>query len=170
MEKEINKLLLRQIKRHFGSPGKLPAELTGFLNDISDTYDSLEDDNSLLQLSLELSSVELRDAYLKEKQEADTRKDIINKINHAINALNPASEYNPRENENNDTSKLFESLISLIEQRKQMELSIKESEFSLREILDSMDVGVTIVDSETHEISFVNKRGKVCLVHQMMKL
>ncbi|MFH1120491.1 MAG: response regulator [Bacteroidota bacterium] len=159
MERELHKLLLRQIKRHFGQNTDLPVEISGFVSDISDTYYSFEDDSGILQHSLDLSSQELRDAYLKQKQDADGRKEIIDKIRTAIYALNPASKNDRDEAGKNDTDYLFESLISLIEQHKQMEISLKESEFYLREILDSQDVGVIIIDVETSEISFINRKG-----------
>jgi len=154
---ELNKLLHRQLKRHFGSPDKLPPELSGFLESISETYDSLEDDARLFQRSLDLSSVELRDAYLKQKSDAEAQLETINKIKEAIAVLNPQG--NVGDERNTDSSSLVDSLRCLIDEHKQMAESLRESEFYLREILDSQEVGVTIIDSETHEISFINKKG-----------
>lgn len=159
MESDLHKLLLRQIKRHFGQTSDLTAELSGFIQDISDTYYSLEDDAGILQHSLDLSSQELRDAYMKQKQDADGRQEIIEKIMTAIYALNPSSKNDKVAADKKDTSFLFESLISLIEEHKQMEVSLKESEFYLREILDSQEVGVIIIDAETSRISFINRKG-----------
>ncbi|KAF0197310.1 MAG: multi-sensor hybrid histidine kinase [Bacteroidetes bacterium] len=159
MESDLNKLLLRQLKRHFGRTEGLPDELSDFLSDISDTYKSNDEDIKLLQHSLDLSSQELRDAYLKQKQDADGRKEIIEKIQAAISALNSAADERSIDSGEIDTDLLFGSLIQLIEQRKQMEISLKENEFYLREILDSQEVGVIIIDVETSEISFINRKG-----------
>lgn len=159
MEEATNKLFLRQVKRHFGSPDNIPANLAAFFRDINETYGSFEDDISLLQHSLDLSSQELRDAFQKKKQDADSRKEIIDKIKAAIFALNPSPSGKQECQTDDDTDFLFESLLNLIRQRQQMEISLKENEYYLREILDSQDVGVTIIDLETHEISFINKKG-----------
>ncbi len=131
------------------------------MQDINDTYNNFDDDICLLQNSIEISSQELRDAYLKKKQDAEAQKDTIDRIKEAIFALTPEGETinHGTQDSLSDNSHLFTSLIRLIEERKQMEVSLKESEFSLREILDSQDVGVTIIDVESHEVSFINKKG-----------
>ena len=161
MDNNINKLLLRQIKRHFGSIDKLPAELEGFIQDINGSYYNFDADTRLLQNSIEISSQELRDAYLKQRLDTEAQKETIGKIKEAIFALTPEGQTIITENKlhSSDNIHLFDALIRLIEERKQMEISLKESEFYLREILDSQDVGVMIIDFETHKISFINKKG-----------
>ncbi|MEI6898724.1 MAG: ATP-binding protein [Bacteroidota bacterium] len=177
MDSSLNKLLLRQVKRHFGSFENLPEEVKKLFSDINDSYNSFDDDFRLLQNSIEISSQELRDAYIRQKQDVETQKETIEKIKEAIYALIPEGESFPDEEQSDLSGNtfLFNALLNMIEERKQMEASIKESENSLREILDSMDVGVSIIDIETHQISFVNKKcadlygtskedltGKVC--------
>jgi PAS domain S-box-containing protein len=159
MEHDLNKLLYRQIKRHFGTLSTLPEELKSFIIDISDTYNSLEDDAKLYQRSLDISSYELREGFQKQKKDADDQKELIDKIKEAISALSPTI-YNPiSETKDTHASHLIESLLNLIEEHKQMAVSLKESEYYLREILDSQDVGVAIIDSETRKISFINSKG-----------
>ena len=155
----LNKLLLRQIKRHFGSLEILPDNFHRFLADVSDSYNSREDEARLYQNALDISSQELREAFLKQKLDSERQKEVINKIKEAIYALNPLGQGIQSGLDENDTTYLFDSLIGLIEDRKRMELFLKESEFYLREILDSQEVGVLIIDSESHHISFVNKKG-----------
>jgi PAS domain S-box-containing protein len=159
MEQALNKLLLRQLKRHFGALTSVPAEFQNFLRDVSDSYNNLEDDARMFQNSLDISSQELRDAYLKQKRDSDSQKDVILKIKRAIATLNPSKVVEYTDSDPNMASFLFESLLELIEHHKKMEISLKESEHYLREILDSQEVGVMIIDSETHEISFINQKG-----------
>ncbi len=161
MSSAWNHLLQRQIKRHLGSIDNLPEGVIGLFQSINDTYNSLEDDILLLQNSIEISSQELRDAYHQQKQDAEDRKETIEKIKEAISALTPEGETSIIGDKSSlsENSLLLGSLIRLIEERKQMEFSLKESENSLREILDSQDVGVTIIDVETLEIAFINKKG-----------
>jgi len=159
MSQNLNRLLQRQVKRHFGATPEMSEEMQCFIREISDTYFSLEDDARLYQNSLEISSQELRDAYLKQKSDSDKQKDVIFKIKKAISTLNPSQVVKNEDDDPEMTFMLFESLIDLIEEHKQMEASLKESEFYLREILDSQEVGILIIDSETYEISFINKKG-----------
>jgi len=157
MDNKYNRLLLRQIRRHFGSNEQLPEGMQGLLDDISDAYNSFEDDAALFQNALEISSQELREAYLQQKADAEAQLKTINKIKQAIIALKPVEDEGVAGY--SDANSLFDLLITHIEEHKQMEVSLKESEFYLRDILDSQEVGVTIIDSETHEVSFINKKG-----------
>ncbi len=159
MEQALNKLLQRQLKRHFGSLTSVPVEFQSFLHDVSDSYNNLEDDARMFQNSLDISSQELRDAYLKQKRDSDSQKDVILKIKRAIATLNPSKVVEYTDTDPNMASFLFESLLELIEHHKKMEISLKESEHYLRDILDSQEVGVMIIDSETHEVSFINQKG-----------
>ena len=159
MDQALNKLLLRQLKRHFGAASTVPQEFEGFLLDVSNSYNNLEDDTRMFQNSLDISSQELRDAYIKHKNDADNQKDIILKIKRAIATLNPLKVVEYTDSDPNMASLLFESLLELIEHHKNMEVSLKESEVYLREILDSQEVGVMIIDFETHKVSFINQKG-----------
>lgn len=73
MKKKLNKLLLRQIKRHFGTIDDFPAELAVFLDDINTTYESFEGDKQILQNAIEISSQELRAVYFKQKQDSEKK-------------------------------------------------------------------------------------------------
>lgn len=159
MDNNFNKVLLRQVRRHFGSFENVPEQWHGFLSDVNNTYNNYEDDARLFQNALEISSQELRDAFQKQKLDAEYQKGIINKIKEAISVLNPLGQKHHSEESEKDPSYLFDSLIDLIDESKKLEQSLKESEFYLREILDSQDVGVVIIDSETHLVSFINKKG-----------
>ncbi len=53
MENNMNELLLRQIKKHFGSLDNLPVELKDIIQDIDNTYQDFEDKAQLLQNSIE---------------------------------------------------------------------------------------------------------------------
>jgi len=151
----MNKLLLRQIKRHFGSIDNLPDELKGIFQDINNTYDNFEDDTKLIQNSIEISSQELRNAYRKHKQDAEKQKETINKIKEAIFALNSSGP--DTENENEDTSTdsraLFESLIKLIEDRKFAEEEI----LKLSKAVEQNPASIVITDING-DIEYVNPK------------
>ena len=150
----MNKLLLRQIKKHFGSVENLPEDLNGFLKDINNTYESFEDDTQLLQNSIEISSLELREAFQKHKLDAEAQKETINKIKEAISALNPdqadISEGKPVISE---STSLFESLIRLIEERKQAEEEI----LKLSKAVEQNPASIVITDTNG-DIEYVNAK------------
>jgi hypothetical protein len=140
MEENLNKLLIRQIKRHFGSTDNLPDELKVFIQDINNTYENSEDDIKLLQNSIEISSQELRDAFQKHKNDADEQKKTIDKIKEAIFALNYSDQnvYKDSETNSADSSYLFDSLIKLIEDSNQASKEVKHQASLITSLLDSI--------------------------------
>ncbi|MEI6437093.1 MAG: PAS domain S-box protein, partial [Bacteroidota bacterium] len=150
MNKNLNKLLMRQIKRHFGSIEKMPDELQGIIQDINKTYANFEDDAELLQSSIEISSQELRDAFQKHKHDAETQKVTINKIKEAIFALNPFDRNDLQESEtaSTDSSYLFNSLIKLIDERKQAEEALRQSEFRMTSLTSTAQDAILMMDPE----------------------
>lgn len=159
METNLNKLLARQLKRHFGTSGDLPEAIKGIIKDISDTYDSYEDDALMLQNSIEISSQELRDAFQKHKQDAEAQKETINKIKQAISALAPSVRDEKNENNPSSSSNLFDSLIKLIAERNRAEEDKKQSEETLnnqrtlfRTIIDLIPDAVYVKDLKGRKI------------------
>ncbi len=155
MVDRIHKLLLRQIKRHFGSIDQLPEEMRGFILDVSNTYANSEDDIKLLQNSIELSSQELRDGLSKQKQDAEAQKATINNIKGAIYALNPSDKnrINDTEATTSDSSYLFDSLIKLIEERNQAEEEI----LKLSKAVEQNPASIVITDING-DIEYVNPK------------
>lgn len=146
METNLNKLLARQLKRHFGTTGDLPEAIKGIIKDISDTYDSFEDDAQMLQNSIEISSQELRDAFQKHKQDAEAQKETINKIKEAISALDPSLRNAKNEDKPSSSSNLFDSLIKLIAERNRAEETLNNQRMLFRTIIDLIPDAVYVKD------------------------
>jgi PAS domain S-box-containing protein len=153
--KYMNKLLTRQIKRHFGSLDNLPDDLKGFIGDIDNTYESFEADDKLLQNSIEISSQELRNAYQKHKEDALAQKETINKIKEAIYAIAPLSPSGIAESDpsTSESSYMFDSLIKLIVERKQAEEEI----LRLSMAVEQNPASIVITDVKG-DIEYVNKK------------
>jgi PAS domain S-box-containing protein len=160
MESKLNKLLTRQIKRHFGSVENIPEEFKGIINDINSTYESFEDDFRLLQNSIELSSQELRMAFQKQKQDAEAQKETIKKINEAISSirLSPGKEDAANESLSSNSSYLFDSLIGLIDERNQTEEALRWNQSLLQLMSESSPFGFLVVDNRTDNILYFNRR------------
>ena len=161
MENKLNKLLLRQIKRHFGTVEPLPEGLLSFIQDINNTYENFEEDSHLLQNSIEISSQELREAFQKHKLDAETQKGTINKIKEAIYALNPTdkTEFIEGESVSSESSHLFDSLIKLIEERKRAEEEILKLSKAVEQNPASIVITNTAGDIEYVNPKFCNLTG-----------
>ncbi|MFZ4724891.1 MAG: response regulator [Paludibacter sp.] len=160
METNLNKLLKRQINKHFGSTDNLPVEMKGIIMDINETYNNFDDDTRLIQNSIEISSQELRDAFQKQKLDAAAQKETIRKIKEAIIALNPTEYDNiyDSEEKTSDSSYLFEWLIKLIEERKKVEneliiLKSAVEQSSSTVVITGLDGSIQFANQKFHETS-----------------
>ncbi len=150
----LNKILLRQIKKHFGSLELLPGQVKGFLQDVNSTYENFENDSQLLQNSIEINSQELRESYQKHKHDAETQKETINKIKEAIYALNPSglTDKSQKESDTPNSNYLFDALIKLIEERNQAEEALNNERVLFRTIIDLIPDAVYVKDIEGRKV------------------
>jgi len=79
-DEKLNKLLLRQIKRKYGSIEDLPEEMLALLKTVSKTYDQYERDGQLLGRAMELSSQELTETNAQLSSQADELKRSISDL------------------------------------------------------------------------------------------
>lgn len=151
----MNKILQRQIKRHFGSLDNVPKQLNAFLEDILNTYNGFNDDITLLQNSIEVNSQELRFAYEKHKEDALYHKNILNKVEELIYAIKPVniSEVLPNSDDPADGTRLFDTLIELLEERKQTEKEIR----LLTQAVEQNPASIVVTDLNGN-IEYVNPK------------
>ena len=64
----MHRLLIRQLQRHFGAGFQAPPEWAGLLELVSQAYEQSDTDRLMLERSLELSSQELIEFHLAEKE------------------------------------------------------------------------------------------------------
>lgn len=116
----MNKLLERQIKKFFGTENKIPSELSSFIQIVSDTYDGYDQDRSLAERSIELSSWELLTANHNLREEAERQKTILESIGDGmvgtdkegkITNLNSSAEKMLGFKSTEAIGKLFEELV-----------------------------------------------------------
>ena len=83
----MHRLLKRQLKKQFGSPESVPEELSKLVGMVNDAYDSFDQEKSMLERSLELSSNELLDAnqgLSKQKAELEDTLDKVKQMQQQI--------------------------------------------------------------------------------------
>ena len=151
----MNKLLLRQIKRHFGSVENVPKELERFLEDIGNSYKNFDDDIYLLQNSIEISSLELREAFQKHKQDADKQKNTISKVKEVINAIRPNFQPNIEQSNdsNTDSKDMLNSLLKIIEEKQEAEKEIRKLSLAVEQ--NPASIVITDINGD---IEYVNAK------------
>lgn len=157
MEINMNKLLARQIKRHFGAAENLPTDLLEFIKNVNETYNDFDADNRLIQNSIEISSQELRDALLKLKVDAEAQRETFEKIKEIINVLNPNDNNKTTQNQDTHTesSILLDSLIKLIDERKQAEAELLKLKIAVEQSSSSI-----VITDLAGNIQYTNKKFK----------
>ena len=137
-----NKLLLRQIRRHFGSTEELPAVVKSFIQDVEQSYIGFEEEAKLLVNSLDLSSVELREAFQKHKADAETRKQILRKIKGVISTLSSGQKSGESDHTMASDSELVDQLLRLIQRHK----IILDDNLKLSKAVDQNPASIVITD------------------------
>lgn len=152
----MNKLLERQIKKSFGDINKVPPDLSHFLQVISETYDGFDQDRSLAERSIELSSRELLEANQLLREESERQKAILTDLRYATASLLPKNSAPAGWLTSKDEAVyLANSLSRLIDQEKQHVKEIEQSKAVAEQerakaeaILKSIGDGVFAVDLE----------------------
>lgn len=156
----MNKLLLRQIKKFFGDEQKIPISFASFIQVINNTYDGFDEDRSLMERSMDLSSQELIEVNQQIRKEAETQKAILSDLRAATQALRPkAGSSQQWLTSRDEVLYLANSLSKLIEEQKKHEQEIIASKEKTEQerakaeaILKSIGDGVFAVDLQANII------------------
>jgi PAS domain S-box-containing protein len=168
----FSKLLTRQINRKYGSVDKLPDELKEFIQIVNETYKNFDDDIQLLENSIEISSQELRDAYQKQKQDAETERNTLQKIQEAISAINDSNhavfqEYDPNPN---DSNSLLNSLIKLIAEHKHTTEVLHQREYFIKSIAENSPSIIYLFNVARGHNIYTNRSISQCLGYSANEL
>lgn len=83
----MNSLLKRQIRKYLSEDLKTSAQLEDFINAIDRSYNNFEEQSSMIQRAMTISSTELFEANRKLQNEAKEHKELIYKLKNVINTL-----------------------------------------------------------------------------------
>ena len=83
----MNSLLKRQIRKYLSEDLKANEELSTFLDAVDKSYHNYDNQFSMLQRAVKLSSEELFESNTQLKKESEDQKEIIKKLNNVINSL-----------------------------------------------------------------------------------
>lgn len=87
----MNKLLERQIKKYLKDTSIPVDSIKEFIRAVSDTYDSAERDQELMNRSLDISSREMVEYNERQQKEIDANHQAIEMLKRAVDTLDPGS-------------------------------------------------------------------------------
>jgi len=138
----MNSLLKRQIRKYLSEELKDNEDLAGFLTSVDRSYDNFDEQSSMIQRAMSISSDELYDANRKLQAEGKEQKELIDKLKEVINTL---KFYNLKENEKAEVVQLTGSDLvdfidnqtkEIIEMNKQKESLLDELAHQNQELSD----------------------------------
>ena len=133
---EYHRLLKRQIKKYFGDD--IPADLTPFLEAVSQSYEHYESGRILVERAMEISSKELTQSNRKLLDESKRHKILIESLKDSIKSISPDA----RNIEDDDLLRMADVLQEEIIKRKTAEQQIAISEEKYRNIIENMELGM----------------------------
>ena len=129
----MNSLLKRQIRKYLNSELKNNSDLTEFFDAIDSSYRNFDEQSSMIQRAMAISSDELYAANRKLQNEAEEQKEVIDKLKSVIDTL---KFYNLKEDEQADDVELTGSnLVDFIDnQTKEIVKMNKQKQSMLNEL------------------------------------
>jgi signal transduction histidine kinase/ActR/RegA family two-component response regulator len=110
-EKPLNRMLQRQLKKHFGSIEKLLPEVKAFSESVNEVYNHYEEDIELNNRALDISSRELTEANDKMQFVAAKQHEALDKLRNSFITLKGSNALNAQQTSDLDN---IESLLHLI--------------------------------------------------------
>ncbi|MUV03970.1 GHKL domain-containing protein [Flavobacterium rakeshii] len=133
-----NSLIKRQIAKHIGS--NIPEGLNAFLMAVQESYINYEDQISMLQRAMRISSEELFAANQKLRNEADSLKEINSNLEFILSSMNMDNDAEASDNtgdNNYDPSDYIKQqsiqIIKINDQREQLLQSLEAQNQALNE-------------------------------------
>jgi signal transduction histidine kinase/CheY-like chemotaxis protein len=123
-----HRLLLRQLRKHFGADFIPPPGWNAFLASVGEAYGQYDADRNLLDRAMKLSSVELSEAIENLKRQNARNQEVLEKLRTSVRALHLA-ELSPT-GETGDLLSLTGLLEDLIRQRNAAEVMLRTAKES----------------------------------------
>ena len=125
-EKPLNKMLLRQLKKHFGTVENLSPELKSFSENVNEVYNHYEEDIELNSRALDISSRELTEANDQIQFVAAKQQEVLDKLRDSFISLKGSNAINTQQAADlNNIESLLNLIGKEIEVRKLQETNLK---------------------------------------------
>jgi signal transduction histidine kinase/ActR/RegA family two-component response regulator len=127
-EKPLNRMLQRQLKKHFGSIEKLLPEVKEFSESVNEVYNHYEEDLELNNRALDISSRELTEANDKMQFVAAKQHEALDKLRNSFITLKGNSALNAQQTADlNNIESLLQLISNEIEIHKTHETDLQQA-------------------------------------------
>lgn len=130
----MNPLLKRQIDKLIKSSPELIKDLKPFLQAVNESYDNYEDQLSMSQRAMKISSDELFEANKKLREEANNLKEINQNLSAILNSMNLDASKLADEKEFNQSDYLKKQALEIVAINNQREQLLKNLEAQNEEL------------------------------------
>lgn len=154
--KNLNsRLLIKQIRKHFGSLENVPEEVMSFIQSVNQSYDHFESDRLLIERNMELSSHELMESNERLTEELLIQKKALNKLKESLITLGvkDLEEFN-----NDDILQVTQYLENEIKKRQIAEIALSDSERNYVQLVETAGDIIYRVNKEGY-FTYVNPVG-----------
>lgn len=165
----MNSLLIRQIKKYLTNLDEGRAsELAPFLDAVSKSYDAYENDQQLMQRSLDISSEEMLAKNQILEQQAKATKEAIDAIINSVATLAPETYTQSIYHENSveEITRLSQFLTNVIVEHKKSVLEMVRQKFKTEQLMVEIEKFKLAVDSAVDYIIFCDNAFNVTYVNQ----
>jgi len=151
-----HKLLERQVKKYFPQQLLAQEEIKHFLEAVSSSYFSYDQDRELSSHAFELSEVEYRNLNMELSKEVEQKKLTISKLKETLSSLDVSIEENQSAVED-DILTVTEYLTTELKKRKQEEVELLQSAHFITSLIQNLHAGI-LVENHQREIIVANQQ------------
>jgi PAS domain S-box-containing protein len=153
----MNRLLKRQLKRHFNGIENIPEEMLPLIEAIEHSYNHYEEDRALLERAMDISSEELVEVNQQLREEAKAQKSILFKLKSALNTVLEISSAEQDLNIENDDENIL-VIVTVLESQLKTIKQYEENLMLIKRFIDQSTDAIEVAD-ESGKIFFVNQKA-----------
>lgn len=165
----MNSLLVRQVKKYLADLDDVQkGKLQPFLESISNSYDGYENDQHLMQRSLEISSDEMFQKNKTLESQANITKGAIEAIMNSVAELAPETYTQSIKHDNSieEIARLSKFLNDLIVEHKKSVLEMVRQKFKTEQLMVEIEKFKLAVDNAVDFIVFCDNAFNVTYINQ----
>ncbi len=144
----MNPLLKRQIRKYLPEDLRERKDINNFLNAINDSYDNLDEQFSMNQRAMKISSDELFEANRLLREETEQQQALLNRLQTVINAAQPFEESQETSEAHNALAEI--KLADYISQQAEQLINVNKNQ---ERLLDELAVQNQELNDYAHIVS-----------------
>lgn len=163
IDKNMNKLLERQIKKYLVGTDIPVDSIKEFIRAVNDTYDSAEHDQELMNRSLDISSREMVEYNKLQQKEIDANRQAISMLKSAVDTLDPGTLIKPSQSNDpaQEVIELAQFLSDLTVKYKQNMYELLIQKVRAENLTSELQMFKYAVDNAADFITFLDADKKI---------